>query len=371
MEDLLRWFASAARDLPWRQTLDPYGIWISEIMLQQTQVKTVIPYWNRWMKEFPDAETLAHASESTVLKLWEGLGYYSRARNLQKAARIVLSRHAGRFPESAKALLDLPGIGPYTAGAIASIAFNQPEPILDGNIIRVLTRLYALRGDPREPRLNSRLWNLAREWVSESSTRPTRPIPHLVLSGNCSALNQALMELGATHCSPKSPACAACPIQAHCKASKAGIAETFPKAALRPAVTRVRRVAVILQNRGHFLIRKRPAGSVNAGFWEFPELDLPGNDASRETVDHASMWTGISPERFSPLTTVNHSITRYRIRLEAVQARVLERRILLGGIAIESPVWRTVRELQELPLTAAHRRLLRQLSTLKPATAPR
>ena len=155
---LMVWFQEAARDLPWRRTLDPYAIWVSEIMLQQTQVATVIPYWQRWMDAFPDATTLASAPTDRVLKLWEGLGYYSRARNLQRAAQIVSRDHGGQIPGTHDALLELPGIGPYTAGAIASIAFNLPAPILDGNVVRVLTRLHAWAGDPKGRDLQKKLW---------------------------------------------------------------------------------------------------------------------------------------------------------------------------------------------------------------------
>ena len=185
---LLDWFATAARDLPWRRTLDPYAIWVSEIMLQQTQVKTVIPYWERWMRELPDIAALAAAPEQRVLKLWEGLGYYTRVRNLQKAAQQIVAEHAGQFPRDFDAVLALPGVGRYTAGAITSIAFNAPAPILDGNVIRVLTRLFDIRENPRDKPTNDLLWHLATQLVqaafnfqpstfnSQLSTPPLRPL---------------------------------------------------------------------------------------------------------------------------------------------------------------------------------------------------
>src|SRR6266567_1833917 len=162
---LLAWFRENARDLPWRRTRDPYGIWVSEIMLQQTQVKTVIPYWNRWMRQLPTAASLAKADGERVLKLWEGLGYYTRARNLQKAAQIIKGQYGGKFPEHFEDVLALPGIGRYTAGAICSIAFNQPTPILDGNVIRVLTRLFGIVSNPRQRNVNRRLWELSEQFV--------------------------------------------------------------------------------------------------------------------------------------------------------------------------------------------------------------
>src|SRR5437763_4103813 len=167
---LLSWFAQNARSLPWRRTRDPYAIWISEIMLQQTQVKTVIPYWRRWMRELPTVQSLSHARRERVLKLWEGLGYYTRANNLQKAARTIVDRHGGRFPEKYDDLVALPGIGRYTAGAVLSIAFNQPAPVLDGNVIRVLTRLFGIAENPREKKTGATLWALAETLVREAAT---------------------------------------------------------------------------------------------------------------------------------------------------------------------------------------------------------
>src|SRR2546425_303209 len=183
---LLNWFKQNARDLPWRRTRDPYAIWISEIMLQQTQVKTVIPYWQRWMRRLPDVRALARARPDAVLKLWEGLGYYLRARNLHQAARTIVDQHGGRFPEQFDEVLALPGIGRYTAGAICSIAFNQPTPVLDGNVIRVLTRWFGITTNPREKSTNKKLWELAEQLVVNAAKLPGKQ--------NCSQLNQALME---------------------------------------------------------------------------------------------------------------------------------------------------------------------------------
>src|SRR5690242_5839287 len=171
---LLAWFAQNARDLPWRRTRDPYAIWVSEIMLQQTQVKTVIPFWERWMKRLPTIKSLGRARSQTIHKLWEGLGYYTRVRNIQKAARVILREHGGRFPTEYENVLALPGIGRYTAGAICSIAFNQPTPILDGNVIRVLTRLFGIGGDPKEKEINQLLWQKAEALVAEAGRAGVR-----------------------------------------------------------------------------------------------------------------------------------------------------------------------------------------------------
>ena len=174
VQSLLAWFASNARDLPWRRTRDPYAIWVSEIMIQQTQVRTALPYWERWMRALPNLGALAKAKPERLHKLWEGLGYYTRVRNLQQAAQIMGEKHGGKVPPDFDNLLALPGIGRYTAGAVCSIAFNQPKPILDGNVIRVLTRRYGIAGNPREPKTNARLWRLAEQLVRQAAKAETR-----------------------------------------------------------------------------------------------------------------------------------------------------------------------------------------------------
>ena len=226
---LLAWFSRNARELPWRNTLDPYAVWVSEIMLQQTQVRTVIPYWERWMRELPTVSTLAGAAPQKVLKLWEGLGYYTRVRNMQKAAQVIGQIHAGQFPKSFEEVLDLPGIGRYTAGAICSIAFNEPKPILDGNVVRVLTRVFNIAEDPREKITNARLWQLAESLVAEASALESQSLklnaqnfPH------ASHLNQSLMELGALICTPRQPKCLLCPVQTRCLSRAQGTAEKLP-----------------------------------------------------------------------------------------------------------------------------------------------
>ena len=262
---LLEWFRHHARDLPWRRGHNAYAIWVSEIMLQQTQVKTVIPYWERWMAALPTIASLARAEPGKLHKLWEGLGYYTRVRNLHKAARVVVEKHGGRFPERFEDVLDLPGIGRYTAGAICSIAFNQPQPILDGNVIRVLTRAFGIAGNPREKTVSERLWALAGELVREagaprrlelSAGRLGSPLG----TGACSRLNQSLMELGALVCTPKAPRCNACPINKLCLARKEGRIEELPKLPGRPRTTRRRFVAFVTRRAGKFLVRQRRPG---------------------------------------------------------------------------------------------------------------
>ena len=353
---LLDWFAANARDLPWRRTLDPYAVWISEVMLQQTQVKTVIPYWERWLGEFPDIRSLAKAPEERVLKLWEGLGYYSRARNLQKAAKLLADTRGGRFPDTADAMMDLPGIGRYTAGAIASIAFDRPSPILDGNVVRVLTRIHGLPGDPKGKDLNGRLWQLAEALVVEASGLPRRRSGAIRSAGPCSMLNQSLMELGATVCAPRTPRCAVCPVAVHCIAGRSGRAEEFPQAKARAAATE-RRFVVVVPSRGKkVLVRQRPAGGVNGGLWEFPNEELA--DLRADARSAAAAWLGFQPDTFIALQPVKHTITRYRITVDVFRVEVGTKK-LPAGIGT---TWAGPDELERLAFTSAHRRIARQLA---------
>jgi A/G-specific adenine glycosylase len=333
---LVAWFGEHARDLPWRRTRDPYAIWISEIMLQQTQVKTVIPYWERWMRALPTVAALARAPWENVLKLWEGLGYYTRARNLQRAAELIRRQHRGEFPRELDAVLALPGIGRYTAGAICSIAFGQPAPILDGNVTRVLARLGAIRDDVRSARVQRRLWALAEDLV--------RTAP-----GRCSELNQALMELGATICTPRNPQCGECPIRSDCRARRVGRAESFPRRVARPATTARRAIAFVVERGGRVLLRQRPTGVVNAHLWEFPTIE----DAAAHVTPETAAATLFRSDRgqVTPWKTWRHSITRYRITLE------------VHGMATDAPPrvpggrWVSPAKLAELAMPAAHRKI--------------
>jgi len=338
---LIPWFRGRARDLPWRRTRDPYAIWVSEIMLQQTQVRTVIPYWERWMRALPDVRALARAPEERVLKLWEGLGYYSRARNLQRAARMLVERGSA-FPDTVEGLMELPGIGRYTAGAIASIAFHRPAPILDGNVIRVLTRVFALGGDPKAARLNTRLWTLAGTLVRAAAT-PNGD------SDACSALNQGLMELGALICTPKEPGCGECPVERHCRARALKQVNRFPRGARPAATVSLRRLVVVAEQRGRRFVRQRPVGVVNGGYWEFLERDLKGEEQSAAV---ASDWLGQPSARFEALGRVRHAITRHRILLEVYRLR--------GGLprsVATSGRWVSPGQLAALPMTGAHRQI--------------
>ncbi|ANM29688.1 hypothetical protein ABI59_08995 [Acidobacteria bacterium Mor1] len=257
--DLLAWYRENRRDLPWRRTGDPYAIWVSEIMLQQTQVATVIPYYQAFLERFPDVASLAAAGEEEVLARWSGLGYYRRARMLHAGAKAVMERHGGRVPRDPAEILALPGVGRYTAGAIASIAFDLCEPILDGNVRRVLSRWYAL-DDPPGSGLDRTLWERA-------ALLAQGPDP--------GDLNQALMELGATVCSPKDPRCLTCPVRRHCEACRQGRPEAFPRPVPR-ARTRTVQVAAAWIERGDKVLLERPAGlSPFRGNWDLPAREIP------------------------------------------------------------------------------------------------
>lgn len=351
---LLDWFSANARDLPWRHTRNPYAIWVSEIMLQQTQVKTVIPFWERWMRELPAIESVAAASSDKIHKLWEGLGYYTRARNLQNAARIILKNHGGKFSQNFDDVLALPGIGRYTAGAICSIAFNQPTPILDGNVIRVLTRIFGIAENPKEKKTNAQLWKLAEELVkaAQVSSLPSQARCLRCISGNCSALNQSLMELGALICTPRNSQCVICPVKKHCVAFKENRIEELPNLEKRQAATARHFVAFVVERNGKFLVRRRPEGIVNAHLWEFPNFEINSSKLSPHEMFQRQFAS--KAETIQLLRTVKHSITRYRITLQAFHARSREILKVKG-------IWRTKSQLQQLAFSSAHKKILHHL----------
>jgi A/G-specific adenine glycosylase len=362
---LLSWFSKNARDLPWRHTRDPYAIWVSEIMLQQTQVKTVIPYWERWMRELPTIQSAAKASPAKLYKLWEGLGYYTRVRNLQTAAQQIVAEHNGKFPKNFDDILALPGIGRYTAGAIASIAFNQPRPILDGNVIRVLTRVFGIATDPREKKTSGHLWRLAEALVGHATRNPQPAVA-------CSYFNQSLMELGALVCTPRSPQCAACPARKLCVARKENLQEQLPNVGKRKGATARRFIAFVVARNGKFLVRQRPNGVVNAHLWELPNIEVAAHKGrARHSVRAATRLSGNGAQRTdapyhsenfritaaNPLCSVKHSITRYRITLEAFRAELVNSRAKLAGR------WLTLPQLHKLAFTSAHKKILAKLAS--------
>lgn len=316
-EALLRWYGRRRRDLPWRRTRDPYAIWISETMLQQTRVETVIPYYERFLAAFPDARALADAESDAVLSLWQGLGYYGRARNLQRAARALAEDFGGCLPDDVAALRSLPGVGRYTAGAIASIAFDRPEPVVDGNVTRVLTRLLGIREDVGTKAVAERLWEEARRLAA--GPRP-------------GDLNQALMELGATLCTPRTPRCEACPVAAGCDARRCADAEALPVKGARAAPKRVAAVAAWLERRGRVLAVRRPPTGLLGGLWELPGGELtagerPGPGLRRALAERV----GLEISRAERVGVVEHAFTHRSLRLHVFRAEGARGRVHRHG----------------------------------------
>lgn len=343
---LLNWFRARQRDLPWRRNPDPYAIWVSEIMLQQTQVATVIPYFELWMARFPTVRALAEATEEDVLHAWQGLGYYSRARNLLTGARLVLERHGGKVPDRLEDLLALPGVGPYTAGAIASIAYNVPAPIVDGNVIRVLSRLFALHGDPSRAPLKGRLWELAALLIPE---------------GNARDFNPAMMELGATVCTPISPKCAACPVASVCEALREGIQDELPETPARPQATEVHMVAGLVWREGRVLLtQRRDDESRWAGMWQFPNTEVGVSEPTPEAVRRAvAEAVDIQAAAGNRAALVHHSVTRYRITLEAFHCAAHHGVPRAKGCKAWN--WVSPAQFSDYALPAAHRTIARRI----------
>ncbi len=299
--DLLgRWYRASARDLPWRRrSSDPWAVLVSEIMLQQTRVETVLRYYDPFLERFPSATAMARSPLADVLAAWSGLGYYRRARHLHAAAVRIDERHGGRVPGDPVLLRELPGIGPYTAGAVLSIAFGLPEPVLDGNVARVLSRYRAVEGDPRRATTRRVLWRVAGEAIAGREP---------------GELNQALMELGARVCVPEGPDCGRCPIARGCLARRTGMTDRFPEAGPRPAVVLVDRAVAVLRRRGRWLLARRRAERRLEDFLEFPGLDVgPGEPWSGRLAEHVRERHGLAISVGERLGSVRHQITHHRI----------------------------------------------------------
>jgi A/G-specific adenine glycosylase len=301
---LLAWFSANARSLPWRATRDPYAIWISETMLQQTQVATVVPYFLRFLAAFPNLRSLADADEQHVLRLWEGLGYYRRARQLHRAARIIVDQHEGRFPQDFEQVIRLPGVGRYTAGAVLSLAFDQRLPILEANTLRVYSRLLAYRHDPRAAAGRRVLWQAAEAWL------PTRRV---------GTFNQAMMELGSRVCTPRDPLCPACPVARLCAARTLDVQHSIPAKAIRPKVTDVLEALLVIWRRGKVLLRRRGEDERWGGMWDFPRFPINQPQAMTQVEQWIAHYLGSRPLMSTHLTTLRHGVTRFRIRLECFE----------------------------------------------------
>jgi A/G-specific adenine glycosylase len=343
---LLSWYRKTRRDLPWRRTRDPYRIWVSETMLQQTRVETVVHYYERFLARFPDLHSLATADTDDVLGEWAGLGYYGRARNLQAAARQVVEEWGGEMPDDVEGLSSLKGVGRYTAGAVASIAFDRPAPVVDGNVTRVLTRLLGIREEARSAPVLRRLWEEA-----EALARGRSP----------GDLNQALMELGATVCTPRSPLCEVCPIAAHCRARESGDPEAIPVKRPRPKPKRLEAAAAFLERRGKALAVRRPPRGLLGGLWELPGGELNAKEIPEEGLARSMRErVGLTLSGIEKLGTVRHVFTHRVLHLHVYRARGAAGRVRLAGF--DAHRWLPPARLTELPQSALMGKALRLVS---------
>lgn len=358
---LLNWYQAQQRALPWRGSDDPYHVWISEVMLQQTRVETVLPYYERWLECFPTVNSLAAASQQEVLALWEGLGYYSRARNLHRAAQKIMAEFGGQIPRTVAELRTLPGVGAYTAAAVASIAFGVDVAVLDGNVKRVLARLFNYSGDVKSLRGERELGTLAQS---------------LLPPGRAGDFNQALMELGATICKPRAPACLLCPVREWCQAQRLGLQHARPVANKRaPAPHRVLAVAVI-RKRGRVLLTQRADDGLLGGLWAFPSVLLteaedgasPGSplNAARNLQHGVRQSLGIRVSVQAPLQTLEHAYTHFR-----VTAHVFDCDWLAGQPKSRLRVkWLPISRLGRYPMGKIDRSIARHLARAHAAHAP-
>lgn len=350
---LLRWFDRSARDLPWRRTRDLYAIWVSEIMLQQTQVATVVPYFERFLARFPSVAALAAADEQAVLRYWEGLGYYRRARQLHAAARQVVAMHHGIFPTTFAAVRELKGIGRYTAGAILSIGLDQRLPILEANTIRVFSRLTAFTGDPASTAGQKHLWSVA------ESLLPTR---------RCGAFNQALMELGSEICTPRAPACETCPIAAHCLAFRENRVAEIPRPPRPTVYEAVTELAIVVQNRSRVLLRQCQPGERWAGLWDFPRFAAPSQaaDHHEHIAAQTKVLTGVTIQPGPRFATLKHGVTRFRITLHCHAATLAP--ATRPRLATSSR-WVSKADLATYPLSTTARKIALHLAKTHPLAA--
>lgn len=388
---LLSWYESHQRELPWKRLNDPYAVWISEIMLQQTVVAAVIPYFEKFMSRFPDVQVLADSEESDVLQHWEGLGYYSRARNIHKAAKIIAGELNGEFPTQVEALQKLPGIGRYTAGAICSFAYDQPAPIVEANTLRLYARLIGLEEDPRSKSGQNQLWDFAELILPRKSP---------------GAFNQAMMDLGSLVCTPQNPNCAGCPVSSGCEAFLKQRQHQIPLPKKRPEITPLTAASIAVLSEGKVMIRQRMQGELWAGLWDFPRFTLDEMDGVPHPVtrkkkargqvlpfdaDHREQGRDDIPAGLSEtvlprlegylleeakvkasvqrfVTEIRHSVTRYKIRLVCFVAEI-EQGNSNGKVADrqrgqqQPPYqWVTVSELEEYPLSVTGRKFAKLLA---------
>ncbi len=344
---LLDWFQKHQRPLPWRENPTPYEVWISEIMLQQTQVKTVLPYYRRWMDRFPDLPAVAEASEDELLKHWEGLGYYSRVRNIHRTARVILEEHGGVFPRDPKAVRALPGIGPYTAGAIMSLAFNEPHAIVDGNVERVVARLFNLDKPVKSAMGRRFIWKTALEFIPEGRARE---------------FNQAVMELGATVCLPRNPLCSSCPVQGLCASFRLGLVEQRPVPGEKRSVTPLSVSIGLLLRDDRVFIQKRAPSGLMPHLWEFPGGKVQeGESPEAALIREFREELGVDIHRLDKITVLQHSYTSFRVTLHAFFCELLvphEQPMVRSAV---TGLWVSRENLEDYAFPAANRKLIDRL----------
>jgi len=352
---LLAWYRRHRRELPWRRTCDPYRVWLSEVMLQQTRAGSVVPYYTRFLRRFPSVGRLAAAAEESVLSAWAGLGYYRRARLLHRAAREIVECHGGRVPDEPAALRSLPGIGRYTCGAILSICFDRPEPIVDGNVERVLTRVFLLDGDPRRSPLAEKLWSLA----------------GALARGRCPGdLNQALMDLGATLCVPGARArCPLCPIESLCRARKEGRVADLPARARKTPPRRETWAVAALARDGRYLLRRRAPDELLAGFWELPAFPAPAGPTGEVPARLRRWLQAQMRRRLGVAARIGALRLRHRqvITQRAITFVVFAARSASSLRPPPSPLrFASAEDLGTMPLTTAARKILTRLEAAEP-----
>ncbi len=334
---LLAWYDKAGRDLPWRQTRDPYRIWLSEIMLQQTTVSAVLGYYRRFLETFPGVQELAAASFEEVVDQWVGLGYYARARNLHAAAQQVVERFGGKFPADIDSLMSLAGVGRSTAGAIASLAFEMPAPILDANVRRVLCRLFALQEPPRSASAEKKLWAWAGRLTPENGVHD---------------YTQAIMDLGALVCTPRNPRCEVCPLSELCQARRLDLVDQLPLKAAKKEIPLRRQLALLLVSGDQCLVQRRPARGLLGGLWEFPNLE---RDDEPEEAEIRQFLSGTySASAITLLGQARHTYSHFRLEVAFYRVEVQHD----ACIAEESSCWRALNDLDGLALHGAHKKLL-------------
>ena len=374
---LRAWYARHKRELPWRATCDPYRIWLSEIMLQQTTVATVMPYFERFLNRFPDVTSLANANESEVLRLWEGLGYYSRARNIFKTASIISQQYNGEFPQNLDELQLLPGIGRYTAGAIFSFAYNRPAPIVEANTQRLYARVAGYAGELTNSAGQKILWAVAEELLPKRQP---------------GSFNQALMELGSQVCTPVDPACQHCPVSDYCIANQKGKQHKIPRPKKKPIITEVTHLCVAVEKRKRFLLHQYQESERWAGLWDFPRWEIESSDAElfeqqlamlsqtdlkenslfeqRELHDEIFSWIENDVwQRYkfqinltAPIATIKHAVTRYKIRLICMRAKHLSGQV---GAGLHNCKWVGPSQFDQYPLSTTARKMAATIQQTK------